>query len=118
MVDVKVGGNIHVADSIKEQTSFETIESELDIVLVNVKKMLLEKNRRYGDSALNPLQVFCKADPIVQIHARMDDKLKRIKNQQEDEDEDAHLDLLGYLILEQIALMRKEKEGSIWKAVL
>ncbi|MBQ9335824.1 MAG: hypothetical protein IJS14_00820 [Lentisphaeria bacterium] len=68
--------------------------------------MLLEKNRKYGDSALNPCRVFSRANAVEQILVRIDDKLNRIKNRQNDEDEDVVMDLAGYLILLMIA-----KEG-------
>ena len=31
-------------------------------ILDSIKKLLLEKNRRYGDSALNPRRIFSKLD--------------------------------------------------------
>ena len=65
--------------------------------------MLLEKNRKYGDSALHPVRVFSKADPLEQLKVRVDDKLSRLRNQQPDEDEDVVLDLVGYLILYLVA---------------
>lgn len=65
--------------------------------------MLLEKNRKYGDSAVNPIRIFSKASPKEQILVRLDDKVNRWKNQQSDEDEDVILDLIGYLILYRIA---------------
>lgn len=68
-----------------------------------LKEMLLDKNRKYGDSALNPKRIFSKADPIEQINVRIDDKLSRIKSGQIDEDEDVESDLLGYLILKNVA---------------
>lgn len=68
-----------------------------------IKEMLLEKNRKYGDSALHPVRVFSKADPLEQLKVRMDDKLSRLRNQQPDEDEDVVLDLVGYLILYLVA---------------
>ena len=68
-----------------------------------LKTMLLEKNRKYGDSALNPCRVFSKANAVEQILVRIDDKLNRIKNRQNDEDEDVVMDLAGYLILLMIA---------------
>lgn len=66
--------------------------------------MLLEKNRKYGNSALNPVRVFSKASKVEQILVRLDDKLSRLKNVQIDEDEDVVKDLLGYLILLKIAI--------------
>ena len=64
-----------------------------------LKEFLIEKNRKYGNSALDPVRVFSKATPDEQILVRMDDKLSRIKNRQNDDDEDPFLDLVGYLIL-------------------
>lgn len=68
-----------------------------------LKAMLLEKNRKYGDSALNPCRVFSRANAVEQILVRIDDKLNRIRNRQNDEDEDVVMDLAGYLILLMIA---------------
>lgn len=66
-------------------------------------QMLLGKNRKYGDSAVNPLRLFSKADPVEQINVRIDDKLSRIRSAQDDDTEDAELDLIGYLILKRVA---------------
>jgi len=68
-----------------------------------IKTMLLEKNRKYGNSALEPLRVFSNASPIEQINVRLDDKLSRLRSGQADEDEDVELDLVGYLILKMIS---------------
>jgi len=68
-----------------------------------LKSLLLEKNRKYGDSALNPVRLFSKADACEQILVRMDDKVNRIKNRQNDEDEDVFMDLAGYLVLYMVA---------------
>jgi len=68
-----------------------------------IQSLLLEKNRKYGDSAINPVRTFSQASPIEQINVRIDDKLSRIKSSQDDEDEDVELDLVGYLVLKRIA---------------
>ncbi len=65
--------------------------------------LLVEKNRKYGNSALVPKRIFSKASTLEQLKVRIDDKLARIANQQVDEDEDVTFDLLGYLILLRIA---------------
>lgn len=65
----------------------------------DVAEMLCEKNRKYGDSALNPIRIFSKSDSLEQINVRIDDKLSRIMSAQTDDTEDAEFDLLGYLIL-------------------
>lgn len=68
-----------------------------------IKEMLLEKNRKYGNSALSPKRIFSKASPIEQINVRIDDKLSRIGSVQVDDTEDAVSDLLGYLVLRKVA---------------
>ena len=86
-------------------------QSQLDIAVVcdQIKELLLEKNRKYGDAALNPVRIFSKANTLEQIRVRMDDKLSRLKNAQNDEDEDPILDLVGYLVLYQVALMQQRR---------
>jgi hypothetical protein len=69
-----------------------------------VRDMLIEKNKAYGDSALNPDNIFSKLDSAEAICARIDDKLSRIKNVGlDDKTEDTLDDLIGYLILLKIA---------------
>ena len=68
-----------------------------------IEKLLLSKNRKYGNSALEPQRIFSKSNPIEQIDIRIDDKLSRIKNRTDNEDEDVIEDLIGYLILRKIA---------------
>ena len=45
-----------------------------------LENLLLQKNAKYGDSALQPLNVFSEAGAVAGIKVRIDDKLKRIKN--------------------------------------
>ena len=62
--------------------------------------MLAEKNEAYGNSALEPINIFSKGDAVESLQARIDDKLARIKNRGvNDETEDTLFDLCGYLIL-------------------
>lgn len=68
-----------------------------------IKKMLLEKNASYGDSAINPLRIFSRADPVEQIKVRIDDKLSRLARGSGKETEDVTADLIGYLVLLRIA---------------
>jgi hemerythrin-like domain-containing protein len=76
-----------------------------------IKALLLEKNRKYGDSAINPIRIFSKQNATEQILVRLDDKINRIKNRQNDEDEDVIQDLIGYLILYRIALKMENENG-------
>jgi hypothetical protein len=79
---------------------------EIENTCNEIKQLLLEKNRKYGDSALNPVRIFAKSDATEQLKVRIDDKLNRLKNLQEDETEDTITDLIGYLILLKIKLKR------------
>lgn len=81
------------------------IEEKCDFL----KKTLLEKNEKYGNSAFEPIRVFAKdTTNLEQIKVRMDDKLSRIINEAKD-NEDTYLDLAGYLILYMIARDVKNK---------
>jgi hypothetical protein len=70
-------------------------------------EILIEKNRQYGDSALNPVRLFSAADPVEQLKVRIDDKLSRIRTAADDDLEDPLLDLTGYLVLLLIARRRQ-----------
>lgn len=76
-----------------------------------VKEMLLEKNRKYGNSALNPLRLFSKADTLEQIKVRLDDKFSRLLNMPEDENEDVIKDIIGYLVIYKIKLKELENDS-------
>ena len=68
-----------------------------------IKEMLLAKNRAYGNSALAPLRIFSRADPVEQLNVRIDDKLSRIARGSEFAGDDTELDLIGYLVLRRVA---------------
>jgi hypothetical protein len=87
--------------------SIET-QRELAQVCDRVKELLLQKNLKYGDSALNPVRVMSQAGPVDQILVRIDDKLNRIKKGAGllASDEDVVLDLIGYFVLLKVALDR------------
>jgi hypothetical protein len=70
--------------------------------LAQIGDMLIEKNKAYGNSALEPVRVFSRATPIEQLLVRIDDKLSRLARGS-DAGEDVELDLVGYLVLLRIA---------------
>lgn len=72
----------------------------------DIADLLVAKNRQYGNSALEPVRMFSRADAVEQLLVRIDDKLSRIRSAQADDTEDAELDLLGYLVLLRIARKR------------
>ena len=68
-----------------------------------IAEMLVAKNKAYGNSALEPVRTFSKASAEEQLLVRIDDKLSRIQRGTDYADEDTVTDLIGYLILLQIA---------------
>ena len=74
-------------------------------VCEDIKTLLLEKNAKYGDSALSPRRIFSQQGSIEQILVRIDDKLSRIATtkQMGGPDEDTLSDLIGYLVLLKVA---------------
>jgi len=70
------------------------------VVLDEIRDLLISKNLKYGNSALEPLNVFSQLSAKEGLLVRIDDKLKRIKNDSlERDDEDVINDLIGYLVL-------------------
>ena len=85
------------------------VSTQTDIARIcdNIKQLLLQKNLKYGDSALDPVRVLSKASPVEQILVRIDDKLSRIsRGDLLTDDEDVINDIIGYFILLKIALER------------
>jgi hypothetical protein len=87
---------------IKENKMSE-FSAKLDYELEAIRIMLNTKNNKYGNSALEPMRVFSKASNLEQLYVRIDDKLSRIRNNPDNEDEDVLDDLIGYLLLLKIA---------------
>ena len=92
--------------SASRVVSMNNLETSKTVALIakicdDIRDLLLEKNRAYGNSALEPIRVFSKANSCEQILVRIDDKLNRIKQGANilSEDEDVLQDLIGYLIL-------------------
>jgi hypothetical protein len=71
---------------------------KIQLYTEKIARELIQKNKDYGDSLQNPIQVFQK-NKIDGILGRIDDKLNRIKTVGiNDKTEDSVNDLIGYLI--------------------
>ena len=83
-------------------------QQDIERVCNSVRDLLLSKNRKYGDSALEPVRVMSQSTPVEQILVRIDDKLSRISRGAGllASDEDVVTDLIGYFVLLKIALER------------
>jgi hypothetical protein len=72
-------------------------QEEITQVLSSLRELLIEKNRRYGNSALEPLEgIKYTAEDGIKI--RLTDKLKRIINSDSLRMNDVS-DVMGYLTL-------------------
>lgn len=80
----------------------EKTQKAIEKVCQGLADFLIEKNRKYGDSALSPVNIFSKATPEDGLLVRTDDKIKRIMNSDKLRKNDC-VDLCGYLILVMIA---------------
>ena len=83
-------------------------------VLSEITEMLIAKNQKYGNSAIEPLGIFSDLSPEEGLKVRIDDKLKRIKNGSLDkDDEDVINDLIGYLVL--LKILQKDQKDRLKK---
>jgi len=76
----------------------------------DIKELLIYKNQKYGDSAMNPCRIFSKTSCTEQLMVRIDDKLNRIMKGAGliAKDEDVIDDLIGYLVLLKINLKKDQ----------
>jgi hypothetical protein len=97
----------------KDHKSFPSPQNKTENAIVNecnkLIKLLIDKNRSYGNSALDPVRTFSNADNIEQLKVRIDDKLSRFQRGKEYMGDNDIDDLMGYLVLLKIAM-----KGS-WK---
>ena len=90
------------------------IELKISVVCDDIKELLIHKNRKYGNSALQPNRIFSKCSATEQLLVRIDDKLNRIMKGAGllATDEDVINDLIGYLVLLKIS-MASDKNHEI-----
>ncbi len=89
-------------------------QTQIDIACIcdEIKELLLEKNKKYGDSALDPVRIFSKCSTEEAILVRLDDKLSRLRTLSSDEDEDVLLDLMGYLVLLRVYRLQRSRTDN------
>jgi hypothetical protein len=87
-----------------------TTQNIIANVCDNIKNMLINKNKSYGDSALDPIRIFSKANSDEQIKIRIDDKLSRISRGSEFYGDNDLDDLIGYLILLKVSKVYNKEE--------
>ena len=94
-------------DMMRKMSFSDRLDKESKIII----DLLKEKNKAYGNTALNPSNIFSKLSSTEAICARIDDKLARISNKGiNDKTEDTIDDLIGYLFLLKMSLKTNEYE--------
>jgi len=102
-----------VREAAKPDPEITEFEAAVQNVLNSIRDLLVYKNKKYGNSALEPIRVFSKESALEQLNVRVDDKLSRIKNSGNNHsDEDTEFDLIGYLILKRIMLRKSGGEDA------
>jgi len=80
----------------------DTVQDKITKTCDGIAHLLIGKNERYGNSALEPMRVFSRADPAEGILVRLDDKLSRIKYASNEGNllrKNDIADMMGYLVL-------------------
>ena len=99
-----VGSN--VKSVISEVHTFNRLDYETDTqqkikdILEGMESLLLYKNQKYGDSALNPKKIFYKGNSTNSILIRLDDKIGRVMSNTEEKPRVNDVcDIIGYCTL-------------------
>jgi hypothetical protein len=78
-------------------------EEEILLVCEEMSQFLIDKNRAYGNSALDPVRIFSNSDNVEQLKVRIDDKLSRFARGKDFPGDNDIDDLIGYLVLLKVA---------------
>lgn len=96
--DIKLSDS-YMHANMKEVLYTDTQQKLID-VLDGMKGLLLYKNRKYGDSAINPKKIFYKGDSTNSILIRLDDKIGRVMSNPDDKPRVNDVaDIIGYCTL-------------------
>lgn len=90
-------------------------QDQIETTCRGLMRMLLAKNKRYGNSALEPMRIFSRDIGVSDICIRLDDKLSRIKNASEIKFNDV-ADIMGYLTL--LCIERGWHEETRWESLI
>lgn len=114
-------GRKMMSNDEKNMTNIDFNNAVIEIIS-SLKDLLIEKNVKYGNSAMNPIYVFVdpngEVNDLTLIDVRIDDKLARIRNMVrnpnlfEKDGEDTINDLIGYLIIRKIKVKEMEKPAE------
>lgn len=92
---IQEDGYKKAVESIRKEVNKSQEKGEFDDILDSLKRLLNHKNKQYGNSALQPMNIFSGKCKVGQ---RIDDKLARVANSKGIRTNDL-VDILGYLVL-------------------
>ncbi len=114
------GGKILVPDVTESEVTMDTVtgmnladlmgkspwgdlpptQQKIHEIMGAMKDLLLYKNQKYGDSAINPKKIFYKGDATNSILIRLDDKIGRVMSNTEEKPRINDVcDIIGYCTL-------------------
>lgn len=88
-------------DNYKRNINIQT-QNDIKNICNKISEILVYKNKMYGNSILEPKNIFYKGDSITSILIRLDDKIGRVTNSEVIRVNDI-VDIIGYLVLLLIA---------------
>ena len=93
---------INLADQMSKSPwgDLSPTQQRIHEIMGAMKDLLLYKNQKYGDSAINPKGVFYKGDSTNSILIRLDDKIGRVMSNTEEKPRVNDVcDIIGYCTL-------------------
>lgn len=89
---------------VAQEKAFEIVltstQERIKEITEAMEDLLLYKNQKYGDSAINPKKIFYKGDSTNSILIRLDDKLGRVMSNTEEKPRVNDVcDIIGYCTL-------------------
>jgi len=101
-LSIKDDQNEHMYDSQSDTQDLNIKKVDFRTVLDSLTDLLEYKNDKYGNSALEPVNIFSRLDAKDGILLRLDDKIKRIKTRTKyghPPRKNDIVDMMGYLTL-------------------
>ena len=99
-MDTVAGMNLAELMSKSPWGDLPPTQQKIHEIMGAMKYLLLYKNQKYGDSAINPKKIFYKGDSTNSILIRLDDKIGRIMSNTEEKPRVNDVcDIIGYCTL-------------------
>ena len=101
-VSMDVVSAMNLADQMSKSPwgDLPPTQQKIHEIMGAMKDLLLYKNQKYGDSAINPKKIFYKGDSANSILIRLDDKIGRIMSNTEEKPRVNDVaDIIGYCTL-------------------